>query len=137
MVRAWHGRGMASVNQTRPHCVNQMGKTHSKPLAARHGHCMLCVNRPLQRYIRRKTLKRRPYKYFTCRSEIPLIHLRPTDYPNVYGVFCNRLQYQELGAFCVRFELVRELCVSSGYGLPECDAVMFVRVLPTALLPSG
>ena len=26
---------MASVNQTRPHCVNQMGKTHSKPLAAR------------------------------------------------------------------------------------------------------
>jgi len=28
---------MASVNQTRPHCVNQMEKTHSKPLAARHG----------------------------------------------------------------------------------------------------
>ena len=28
---------MASVNQTRPHCVNKMGKTHSKPLAARHG----------------------------------------------------------------------------------------------------
>jgi len=37
MVRAWHGRGMASVNQTRPHCINQMGKTHSKPLAALHG----------------------------------------------------------------------------------------------------
>ena len=48
MVRAWHGRGMASVNQTRPHCVNQMEKTHSKPLAARHGHGMLCVNRPLE-----------------------------------------------------------------------------------------
>jgi hypothetical protein len=56
MVGAWHGHGMASVNQTRPHCINQMGKTHSKPLAARHGrgtawarqwHCMLCVNRPL------------------------------------------------------------------------------------------
>ena len=28
--------GMASVNQTRQHCVNQMGKTHSKLLAARH-----------------------------------------------------------------------------------------------------
>jgi len=28
---------MASVNQTLPHCVNQMGKTHSKPLAAQHG----------------------------------------------------------------------------------------------------
>ena len=27
---------MASVNQTRPHCVNHMGKTHSKPLAARY-----------------------------------------------------------------------------------------------------
>jgi len=43
IVRAGHGRGMASVNQTRPHCVNQMGKTYSKPLAARHGHGMLCV----------------------------------------------------------------------------------------------
>jgi hypothetical protein len=56
MVGAWHGHGIASVNQTRPHCVNQMGKTHSKPLAARHGRGtawarhgdgMLCVNRPL------------------------------------------------------------------------------------------
>ena len=37
MVRAWHGSGMANVNQTRPHCVNQTGKTHSKTLAARHG----------------------------------------------------------------------------------------------------
>ena len=57
MVEACHGHGMASVNQTRPHCVNQMGKKHSKPLAvrhgrgtarARHGNGMLCVNRPLQ-----------------------------------------------------------------------------------------
>ena len=37
MVGARHGLGMASVNQTRQHCVNQMGKTHSKPIAARHG----------------------------------------------------------------------------------------------------
>jgi hypothetical protein len=37
MAWARHGYGMASVNQTRPHCVNQMGNTHSKPLAARHG----------------------------------------------------------------------------------------------------
>ena len=45
---AWvrHGHGMGSVNQTRPYCVNQMGKTHCKPLAARHGRGMLCVNRP-------------------------------------------------------------------------------------------
>ena len=39
-VRAWHEHGMASVNQTRPHCVNQMGKTNTKPLAARHGRGM-------------------------------------------------------------------------------------------------
>ena len=31
--------GMANVNQTRPHCVNQMGKTHSNPLATRHAMC--------------------------------------------------------------------------------------------------
>jgi len=37
MVGAWHGHGMASVNQTRPHSLNQVGKTQSKPLAARHG----------------------------------------------------------------------------------------------------
>jgi len=56
MVRAWHGRSMASVNQTRPHYVNQVGKTHSKHLAprhgrgtawARHGNGKLYVNRPL------------------------------------------------------------------------------------------
>ena len=44
VVRAWHGRGMASVNQTRPRCVNQMGKTHSKPLAARHAMCESAFN---------------------------------------------------------------------------------------------
>ena len=37
MVRAWHGRGMESVNQTRTHSVDQTGKTHSKPLGTRHG----------------------------------------------------------------------------------------------------
>ena len=56
MVGVWRGHGMASVNQTPSNCVNQMGKTHSKPLAARHGrgtawarhgHGMLCVNRLL------------------------------------------------------------------------------------------
>jgi hypothetical protein len=44
---AWSEHGMASVNHTRPHYINQMGKTHSRPLAARHGHGMLCVNQPL------------------------------------------------------------------------------------------
>jgi len=53
MAWARHRHGMAIVNQTRPDCVNQMGKTHSNPLGAghgrgmawaRHGHSMLCVN---------------------------------------------------------------------------------------------
>jgi hypothetical protein len=37
---AWSEHGMASVNQTQLHCVNQMGKTHSKPLVVRHGRGM-------------------------------------------------------------------------------------------------
>jgi hypothetical protein len=54
---SWHDRGTAwYVNQTRPHCVNQMGKTQSKALAERHGrgtawkqhgNGMVCVNPPL------------------------------------------------------------------------------------------
>jgi hypothetical protein len=32
---AWQGNGMVCVNPTRPHCVNQMGKTQSKPLGER------------------------------------------------------------------------------------------------------
>jgi hypothetical protein len=48
---SWHGRGngLACVNQTRPRCVNQMGKTQYKPLAERHDrgrheNGMVCVN---------------------------------------------------------------------------------------------
>jgi hypothetical protein len=39
MGAAWAWDGI--VNPRRPHCVNQMGKTHSKPLAARHVMCEL------------------------------------------------------------------------------------------------
>jgi hypothetical protein len=51
----WHGNGMACVNQTQPHYVNQMGKTQSNDLAERHGkgtagerhwNGMVCVNPP-------------------------------------------------------------------------------------------
>jgi hypothetical protein len=42
MVRALHGHSMVNVNQTWPHCVNQMGKTHSKPLVARYGRGTAC-----------------------------------------------------------------------------------------------
>jgi hypothetical protein len=49
MFVAREGRGMERVNQTRPHCVNQMGMTQSKPSAVRdgrgrHGNGMVCVN---------------------------------------------------------------------------------------------
>jgi hypothetical protein len=37
VVEAWHGRGMVCVNETRPHCVNQMGKIQYKLLVTRHG----------------------------------------------------------------------------------------------------
>jgi hypothetical protein len=36
MVVAWHGCSMGCVNQTRPYCVNQTGKTQSKPSAVWH-----------------------------------------------------------------------------------------------------
>jgi hypothetical protein len=64
---AWQMNGMACVNQTRLHYVNQIGKTQSKALAERHGrgtagerhgnsmgtaweqhgNGMVCVNSPL------------------------------------------------------------------------------------------
>jgi hypothetical protein len=36
MARAQHGRGMPYVNQTEPHCINRIGKKHSKLLSARN-----------------------------------------------------------------------------------------------------
>jgi hypothetical protein len=41
MVGARHGHGSICVNQTRSHCVIQMGNAQSKTLATRHG--MVCV----------------------------------------------------------------------------------------------
>ena len=43
MVGAWHGK---YESDTAALCESN-GKAHSKPLAARNGHGMLCVNRPL------------------------------------------------------------------------------------------
>jgi hypothetical protein len=43
IVVAWQRNGMACVNQTRPHCVNQMGKTQSNPAGERHGMCELAL----------------------------------------------------------------------------------------------
>jgi hypothetical protein len=80
MVVAWHGCGMARVNQTWPHCVNQMGKTQSKPLAAwhgmgaaweRHGVCelaftvLLTPNYTLQTYSNSADYKTKSSIYYT------------------------------------------------------------------------
>jgi hypothetical protein len=43
MVLEWQGNGIVCVNQTRSHCVNQMGNTQSKPLGERHGMCELTL----------------------------------------------------------------------------------------------
>jgi hypothetical protein len=54
---AWQENGIACVNQTRPHCVNQTGNTQSKALVERHGrgtagkqqrNGTVCVNPPLR-----------------------------------------------------------------------------------------
>jgi hypothetical protein len=42
-LRGRFQNGMTCVNQTRLHCVNQMGTTQSKLLAARHGVCELAL----------------------------------------------------------------------------------------------
>jgi len=44
MGAAWAWHAMASVNQAWLHSVNQMGKTHSKPLAAQHATCESALN---------------------------------------------------------------------------------------------
>jgi hypothetical protein len=79
LVVPWHGRGMACVNQTRPHCVNEMGKTQSKPLAARHGSrtawerhgmCELALK------LTNAAVRRRSQKVWNC-SCFPTRLLRP------------------------------------------------------------
>jgi hypothetical protein len=49
MVVAWHGRDMACVNETRPHCVNQKERHNLNPsphgmAGERHGMCELALN---------------------------------------------------------------------------------------------
>jgi hypothetical protein len=44
LVGEWQGHGMACVNQTLSHCVNEMGTTGPKSLATRQGYGMGRVN---------------------------------------------------------------------------------------------
>jgi hypothetical protein len=48
---AQQGNGMVCVSQTWPHCVNQMGKTQSKPLAERHGMCESAFRHTINMYL--------------------------------------------------------------------------------------
>jgi len=54
-----------------------MGKAHSKPLAARHGHAMLCVNRPLLCItVRSYVLQQCSRRFRMYRTLTPMIHFR-------------------------------------------------------------
>jgi hypothetical protein len=70
MARAWHGRGTACVNQTRPHCVNQMEKTQSKALAARHGRGTAWVRQWKAWYVWISLM--RFASYITCKLQLNL-----------------------------------------------------------------
>ena len=116
---AWHGHGhgVASVNQTRPHCVNQMGKTHSKPLAARngrwtawarHGHGMLCVNRPLVSLLQ-----------FTCVGE----------YQDYGSLECEAIFYcRILSAFVIHLPWKSSKCASHD-ALLSWDSVQTLYII--------
>ena len=74
IVGAWHWYGMASVNQTRSHCVNQMGKTLSKPLTAWHGRGTAWARRGL----RESALRIKPLDSFRSYKNFLYIPLRST-----------------------------------------------------------
>ena len=84
MVRAGHGHGMASVNHTRPHCVNQLGKTHSKPLAAWHGRGMAWVwhatCESALRFPRRPVPLKFPDQHSACISHFSYVPYTPLTY---------------------------------------------------------
>ena len=77
---------MASMNLTWLHCINQMGKTHSKPLAARHGRGTAWARRAM------------------CESAfiISLLHVSmPTHYPQ--GALTQYLLHKHVHAVLVVF----------------------------------
>jgi len=71
---------MASVNQTRPHYVNQMGKTHSKPLAARNG---------------RGTAWARHAVCESALRESSICMFYEHGFKNLNGEYCSAIDYKE------------------------------------------
>jgi hypothetical protein len=94
------------MNKTRPHCVNQMGKTHSKPLAARHGrgtawarhgNGMLCVNPPLHCSLEHKrnytSYRDRLFIRFLFLTHLSSYSPKTFSYSSVYYPVDNHLSY--------------------------------------------
>jgi hypothetical protein len=80
---------MASVNQTQPHCVNQMGKTHYKPLVARHGNVMLCVKRPLMSSDSKKKEPRYTCVYEALASSANILYECETKASHLYRMWAE------------------------------------------------
>jgi hypothetical protein len=83
---------MVCVNQTQPHCVNQVGKTQSKTLAERHGsgkageqhgNDMACVNRPLE-------LGSATHCPILCDTPCPVLHTH-SDIVFTIRRYCRKL----------------------------------------------
>jgi hypothetical protein len=82
IIVAWHGNGMVWVNQTQPHCVNQMGKTQSNALVERHGtgmaweRCRMCDSNLRTTWWMVRSIER-----MALDSNVPLIF---------WAIHCNR-----------------------------------------------
>jgi hypothetical protein len=112
-----HGTGAAwawvCVNETRAHCVNQMGKTQSKPLAARHGMCELAfrgkyyITHPALKQTQTQNMEDQHLKdpssqYLGVRIVQQTFHedLTPSCYA---GLACPTNSHNRKAAICARF----------------------------------
>jgi hypothetical protein len=116
---------MASVNQTWLHCVNQMGKTHSKPLAARHGkgtarYAWICLQRSLQcRFHIRVASAGKPMWYGSELDHIIYLNTYLFPYSWVHTQYCIKnvnISYIPISrptdATCDRFLFSIYMCIT-------------------------
>jgi hypothetical protein len=99
------------VNQTRPHCVNQTGKTQSKPLAERHGNGMVCVNPPLHiRYIETRLKGKHDFSLSTILHESHISFLIRRAALKNFGFLYEVFHWRELNS---------NLCIMKCYFEPN------------------
>ena len=135
MVGAWHGHGMASVNHTRPHCVNQIGKTHSKPLAARHGKGTAWARHAMCESALKDTLHSFPSFIVQCTG---LSHHpnSPEEFDSIHNVYLNsdgsrfEIRRETFYIAEARLDLTQSFHVNS-----RIATKMKPRPLPSASLP--